>query len=34
VPVVEWASLHQAELLVNWDRMRSDQLPDKIAPLE
>jgi hypothetical protein len=32
--VVEWATLHQAELVDNWRRLHEDQPPFKIAPLE
>jgi hypothetical protein len=32
--IVEWASLHQAELLANWDRCRRRQPPVRIPPLE
>lgn len=32
--VIEWAAEHQQELIDNWDLMRSDQSPHKIAPLE
>ncbi len=32
--VVEWAALHQRELLANWERLRHDQPTVKIAPLE
>ncbi|WP_419940227.1 DUF4160 domain-containing protein [Candidatus Palauibacter sp.] len=32
--VVEWASLHQAELLAAWERARHHEAPGKIAPLE
>ena len=32
--VVEWATLHQAELLENWRRLHADEPPAKIAPLE
>ena len=32
--VVEWARLHEAELLENWSRLRSDQVPARIPPLE
>ena len=32
--VVEWATLHQAELHENWRRLHADELPAKIAPLE
>jgi hypothetical protein len=31
---IEWAALHQRELLANWEQMRKDQPPDKIQPLE
>jgi hypothetical protein len=31
---VEWAILHQAELLENWDRLRARKPPARIAPLE
>lgn len=32
--VLEWAELHQSELLANWDLCRAEQQPNKIAPLE
>ena len=32
--VVEWAALHQSELLENWERMRQDRSPQKIEPLQ
>ena len=32
--VIEWAALHQRELLDNWQRLRKDQAVRKIAPLE
>lgn len=32
--VVEWASLHQAELLENWRRLRAERRPVRIPPLE
>ena len=32
--VIEWASLHERELLDNWQRLHSDQPPVRIAPLE
>jgi hypothetical protein len=32
--VEAWAELHQGELLENWDRLQSGQLPYKIAPLK
>ena len=32
--VIEWAALHQRELLLNWHRLRNDQLPVAIKPLE
>lgn len=32
--VLEWARLHQAELLENWNRLQTGQLPFRIAPME
>jgi hypothetical protein len=32
--IVEWAQLHQAELLANWDRLQRGQPPVPILPLE
>lgn len=32
--IVEWAMLHQAELLANWDRLEAGRPPLRIAPLE
>ena len=32
--VIEWASLHQDELRQNWQLMREEQKPEKIAPLK
>jgi hypothetical protein len=32
--VIEWATLHQQELLADWDRARAQQELLKIAPLE
>jgi phosphomannomutase len=32
--IVEWATLHRAELLVNWERLRRGQFPEPIPPLE
>ena len=32
--VIEWAALHQQELLEDWDRARTQQSLEKIAPLE
>ena len=32
--VVEWASIHQAELREAWDRAKRLEQPGKIAPLE
>ena len=32
--VLEWAGLHRAELLENWDRARGSQSLKRIAPLE
>ena len=31
--VVEWAALHQRELMDNWQRLRADQPTRKIQPL-
>ncbi len=31
---IEWAALHQAELLENWELMRVDQPARKIDPLK
>ena len=31
--VEAWAELHQGELLEDWERLQSGQLPFKIAPL-
>jgi hypothetical protein len=32
--VVEWATLHQAELMADWERARTQQALLAIAPLE
>jgi len=32
--VIEWASMHQPELLENWSRIENGQSIEKIAPLE
>jgi Domain of unknown function (DUF4160) len=32
--VLEWATLHQGELLENWRRLHADEPPIRIAPLE
>jgi len=32
--VIEWAALHQRELMNNWERLRNDQPILKIEPLE
>jgi len=32
--VIEWASLHQAELLKDWNLIEKEQTPEKIKPLE
>jgi uncharacterized protein DUF4160 len=32
--IVEWASMHRVELLANWDRLRREEPPAKIPPLE
>jgi len=31
--VVEWAALHQHELMNNWERMRTNQPAEKVPPL-
>jgi hypothetical protein len=31
--VLDWAELHRAELLSDWDKCRIHQQPDKIEPL-
>ena len=32
--VFEWAALHQQELLDNWERLHTDQPPQRITPLQ
>jgi hypothetical protein len=32
--VIEWASLHEAELLANWSLVRAGRRPMRIQPLE
>ncbi len=32
--VVEWASQHQEELMMNWEATRNDRPPKKIQPLQ
>jgi hypothetical protein len=32
--VMEWAAVHQAELLDNWERLHHDQTPRRIDPLD
>jgi phosphomannomutase len=32
--VMEWAAVHQRELLANWELVRNDQNPREIAPLD
>jgi Domain of unknown function (DUF4160) len=32
--VIEWATLHQQELMDDWNRLRAGQEPVKITPLE
>jgi hypothetical protein len=32
--VIEWAALHQQELMEDWHRVQALQTPVKIAPLE
>jgi len=31
---MEWSALHQRELLDNWDRLRNDEQPVRIDPLD
>jgi hypothetical protein len=32
--VLEWAALHQRELMLNWRRLRHEQPAEEIAPLD
>lgn len=32
--IVDWAKLHQAELLTDWDLCAKKQMPNKIDPLK
>jgi hypothetical protein len=32
--IMEWASLHQAELLAGWEDAQAHRIPTKIAPLQ
>jgi hypothetical protein len=32
--VLEWAALHQQELLSNWHLIHHEQAPERIAPLD
>jgi hypothetical protein len=32
--VIEWATLHQGELVENWRRLQTDRPPRRIVPLE
>ena len=32
--VIEWASQHQEELMLNWEAARNDRPPKKIPPLQ
>jgi hypothetical protein len=32
--VLEWAAAHQQELLDNWNRLKNDQAPQRIDPLD
>jgi hypothetical protein len=32
--VIEWAALHQHELMDNWNNMRMNETPVKIEPLD
>jgi hypothetical protein len=31
--VIEWAALHQRELVDNWERLHTGRPPQKVAPL-
>ena len=31
--VIEWASLHQKELMINWNKLQDEQPIKKIKPL-
>ena len=31
--VLEWAAIHQRQLMLNWRRLRSDQAAERIEPL-
>ncbi len=32
--VLEWAAMHQQELLDNWERLHNDETPERIDPLD
>lgn len=32
--VLEWAAMHQHELLANWERLHNDEKPQPIDPLD
>lgn len=32
--VMEWAAMHQLELLDNWERLHNDEAPKRINPLD
>ncbi len=32
--VIEWASQHQEDLMLNWEAVRNDRPPKKIPPLQ
>ena len=32
--VMEWAAVHQQELLENWGLVHNDQIPNRIEPLD
>jgi len=32
--VLEWAAIHQQELLDNWERLHNDEIPQRIDPLD
>ena len=34
ISMVEWATLHQDELMANWQKLREDQPAEKIRPLD
>ncbi len=32
--VLEWTALHQRDLMKNWQRLRNDQITERIEPLD